>query len=143
MGSSRILKMLRRNPLRFWQGVLLAVILMAESLFGDSIASLAATTCPTSGNNVTITAGCNFDAGTYTFTGTLTINPGVTVTATGNTGTGAGVILISDNIRIDGTLSANALGYARGTGPGFGGVNSNGGTGGGYGGNGGQSSNGL
>ena len=48
----------------------------------------ASTTCPTSGNNVTIASNCQFDAGTYTFTGTLTINSGVTVTAASNVGNG-------------------------------------------------------
>ena len=40
-----------------------------------------ATTCPTSGTNVTISGACNFDAGTYNYSGTLTVAAPVTFTA--------------------------------------------------------------
>src|SRR5260221_8478852 len=60
-------------------------LVVIVSLFTPFFAANA-TTCTTSGNNVTISANCQFDAGTYTFTGTLTINSGVTVTAASNVG---------------------------------------------------------
>ncbi|HTK04300.1 MAG TPA: fibronectin type III domain-containing protein [Candidatus Eisenbacteria bacterium] len=76
-----------------------------------------ATTCPTSGLNVTIAANCIFDAGTYTFTGTLTINAGVTVTAASNVGN-AQVVIVSDNINVQGTVSADGTGLSSGGGTG-------------------------
>ena len=74
-----------------------------------------ATTCTTSGDNITIAANCIFDAGTYTFTGTLTINSGVTVTAASNVGAGQVI-----NIDVQGTIDANGTGYSGGSGPGVG-----------------------
>src|SRR5687768_2531195 len=79
-----------------------------------------ATTCATSGNNVTIAANCIFDAGTYTFTGTLTINAGVTVTAASNVGNGQ-VVIVSDSIVVNGTIDGNATGFAASAGTGQGG----------------------
>lgn len=93
----------------------------------------AATTCPTSGNNVTIAADCNWDPGTYTFTGTLTVNPGVY--ASGGLSSSPGqVVLISDNITVNGVLHAGALGYGPNSGPGQGAQLYAGGSYGGYGG---------
>src|SRR5687768_276495 len=76
-----------------------------------------ATTCTTSGNDITIAANCIFDAGTYTFTGTLTINAGVTVTAASNVGNGQ-VVIVSDNIIVNGTISADGTGLSSGGGSG-------------------------
>ena len=95
-----------------------------------------AAACTSSGTDVVLTVSCEFAAGTYTFGGTLTINPGVTVTA--QSSAGAGVVINADNIRIDGTLTANGQGYATGTGTGPGALCA----GGGHGGNGGNSSTG-
>ncbi len=101
------------------------------------------TTCPTSGNNVTISANCQFDSGTYTFYGTLTVNTGVTVTAASNY-SNSKVTIIADNIDVEGTISANVKGYGSNAGPGKGYLSVNGDSygysgGGGYGGNGGNS----
>lgn len=97
----------------------------------------SATTCATSGNNITISSSCIFDAGTYTFTGTLTINSGVTITAASNVGS-AQVIIISDNIDVQGTVSANGTGFASTTGTGQGTDSGVTGGGAGHGGNGGN-----
>lgn len=112
--------------------------LLLLTIFAAPQAARAATTCATSGNDVTISADCNFDAGTYTFTGTLTIGSGVTVTATGDTSTNAGVTLSSDNITVTGTLTAIGKGYTAENGTGKG-TNLYGyASGAGYGGNGGN-----
>src|SRR5687767_10194774 len=112
-------------------------LLLVVSIVTQAIPANA-TTCTTSGNNVTIAANCIFDAGTYTFTGTLTINAGVTVTAASNVGNGQ-VVIVSDNIVVNGTISGNATGFAGGTGTGVG-VNAGfvGTSGAGHGGNGGN-----
>lgn len=97
------------------------------------------TTCPTSGNNVVISANCQFDSGTYTYTGTLTVNNGVTVTAN-SAYSNTRVAIIADSLDVQGTISADSKGYIGKTGPG--GLSGSGGGGGGYGGNGGTSNNG-
>jgi hypothetical protein len=78
----------------------------------------AATTCPTGGHDVSITSPCTFDAGTYTFTGTLTIS--TTVTAASNIGN-AKVRLDADHIRVTSTgrLTADGMGFAAASGPGY------------------------
>ena len=93
-------------------------------------AAHAATTCPTSGNNVTIAADCSFDPGTYSFTGTFTVNPGIFVTA-GLAASPGQVVLQSDNFLINGGyINANSMGYAAGAGPADGAVGQGGGHGG-------------
>ncbi|HTM69053.1 MAG TPA: hypothetical protein VL426_07220, partial [Candidatus Binatia bacterium] len=117
----------------------LVVALAACASFVLAPSALATTTCATSGTDVTIAANCNFDPGTYTFSGTLTINAGVTVTA-GLASSPNQVVLQSDNITVNGNVSANVLGSAAGTGhpaSNFGGA---GAPGAGHGGDGGASS---
>jgi hypothetical protein len=100
----------------------LVPILIATIIVGNVFKATPAfaINCPTSGTDVVITVNCDFPAGSYTFTGTLTINPGVTVTALGNTATNSGVIITSDSIRVDGTLTADNQGFPSGDGPGAG-----------------------
>jgi cysteine-rich repeat protein len=124
----------RKILTRFALLAMVAGVLATHFPFLRARLALASTTCPTSGNNVTISTSCQFDAGTYTFTGTLTINSGITVTAASNNGS-APVILQSDSFTIAGTLSANGTGSGAGAGTGAG----TGTRGGGYGGNGGSS----
>src|SRR5688572_3816234 len=114
-------------------GRVLAALATVIGLFLPYV-PVSATTCPTSGNNVTIATNCTFDAGTYTFTGTLTISSGTTVIAASNVGNGQ-VILVADSITIDGTLDGAGRGYAANNGPGKGTTNF---AGSGHGGNGGN-----
>jgi hypothetical protein len=100
--------------------------------------AFASTTCPTSGNNVTISTNCNFDPGNYYFTGTLTIE------AAAYAGPGGAILgavnLYADNITIPvgGNLNAMYRGYSPTyPGPGSGGNGTAAGGGGGHGGAGG------
>ncbi|WKZ29512.1 MAG: hypothetical protein QY323_02175 [Patescibacteria group bacterium] len=112
---------------------LLAVVV----IIGAAPHRALAAACTSSGTDVVLTVSCEFAAGTYNFSGTLTINPGVTVTA--QSSGGSGVIINSDNIRIDGILTANGQGYTTGTGTGPGASCA----GGAHGGNGGNNSTGA
>jgi hypothetical protein len=98
-----------------------------------------ATTCPTSGNSVTISSPCRFDTGIYTFTGTLTIS--AAVTALSNYPVSGQVVLSSDaiNITSSGSVNADNRGYTLSTGPGAG-TGGSGGSAGTYGGLGGHNS---
>ncbi|MCA9516070.1 MAG: hypothetical protein KC635_14095, partial [Myxococcales bacterium] len=87
------------------------------ALAGLASPASAATTCPT-GGDVTISAACVFEPGTYAF-GSFTIAAGVTVTANSRpAGVTAGPIVIqAGSASILGTLTADGTGYAANTGP--------------------------
>ncbi|WP_413587017.1 beta strand repeat-containing protein [Bdellovibrio sp. HCB274] len=68
---------------------------------------------------VTVDGDAIFAAGTYTFD-SLVVNSSRTITVNSNTGAGTGVIIIANNVTVNGTISANGTGFAGGAGPGAG-----------------------
>ncbi len=81
-------------------------------------AARAASTCPTSGNNITIASACTLEGGSYSYTGTLTIS--ATITAASDVGA-TPVVIQADNITVNssGGINANNRGYVAATGPGY------------------------
>ena len=112
------------------------VFVLFAGYFFLSAVPVEAAACAT-GADVTIATDCSWDVGTHTYTGTLTINSGVTVTA-GNASTPGLVVVVAEDVDIQGIISANGLGFDEALGPGAGTNGSSYSSGAGYGGNGGN-----
>ncbi|MEA3248842.1 MAG: hypothetical protein U9Q03_00605, partial [Patescibacteria group bacterium] len=78
-----------------------------------------AAACAT-GADITLSTDCTWDTGTHTYTGTLTINSGVTVTA-GNASTPALVVVVAEDVDVQGIITNDGMGSACSTGTGQGG----------------------
>ncbi len=107
-----VLRELRSKTFRRFRVCILASIFVMTGTLSNPKPTMAAP-CAT-GNDVTISVGCEWAAGTHVYTGTLTIDAAVIVTAQADTGAGTGVTVIVDDLVLNGTITADTQGYAAG-----------------------------